>query len=302
MNRLAIERVAHEGIGCGRVADPTVRESVVEQIKFIHRLMSVAVLVDARAVRDLAIGVRTVGELVDGPEPKMPWPTVWADFAMSSDDRDAGAVLACQQSENEIRAYVIAAPHGHAPFLAGMTSWNDQVPLRCCKQADDPVLVCTPISEDQAHNNWVANIAVSQVAGFLYVLRLLQCRNAGTEPAPSLLQPVVPVRLGRRYGPAAGGYRMHTITIRVGQARKISLAAVAQQERDLPLHMVRGHFKHYPDDSPLLGKYAGWWWWAPHLRGSLRNGVVEKKYRIAPPLAGGCIEINTPSSVEVIHA
>jgi hypothetical protein len=57
--------------------------------------------------------------------------------------------------------------------------------------------------------------------------------------------------------------------------------------RDLPLHLVRGHFKHYSDEAPLFGKYTGWWWWTPQLRGSVHHGIVDKNYRIAAdPLIG----------------
>jgi hypothetical protein len=48
----------------------------------------------------------------------------------------------------------------------------------------------------------------------------------------------------------------------------------------VPLHMVRGHFKTYTEDNPLLGKHVGTYWWSHHARGDLESGVVVSDYRV----------------------
>ena len=46
------------------------------------------------------------------------------------------------------------------------------------------------------------------------------------------------------------------------------------------LHMVRGHFATYTEDAPLLGKFVGTVWRAPHWRGDKDEGVVTKDYQL----------------------
>ncbi len=46
------------------------------------------------------------------------------------------------------------------------------------------------------------------------------------------------------------------------------------------LHIVRGHFKTYTDEAPLLGKHTGTWWWDQQLRGDEEYGMVAKDYDV----------------------
>lgn len=46
------------------------------------------------------------------------------------------------------------------------------------------------------------------------------------------------------------------------------------------LHICRGHFATYTEDSPLFGKYVGQFWKAAHVRGSIEAGAVVKDYNV----------------------
>jgi len=46
------------------------------------------------------------------------------------------------------------------------------------------------------------------------------------------------------------------------------------------LHLCRGHFKTYTEDAPLLGRFTGRYWWQPHARGNVSEGVVAKDYKV----------------------
>lgn len=46
------------------------------------------------------------------------------------------------------------------------------------------------------------------------------------------------------------------------------------------LHICRGHFAHYGPEAPLFGKYTGAFWHPMHMRGSAKNGIVVKDYRV----------------------
>lgn len=50
-----------------------------------------------------------------------------------------------------------------------------------------------------------------------------------------------------------------------------------------PLHIVRGHFKTYTAEKPLLGHAVGTFWWADSARGKAEHGKVTKEYEVAAP-------------------
>lgn len=46
------------------------------------------------------------------------------------------------------------------------------------------------------------------------------------------------------------------------------------------MHICRGHFATYSEDSPLFGKYVGTFWRPDHTRGSKEAGEVHKRYQV----------------------
>lgn len=50
---------------------------------------------------------------------------------------------------------------------------------------------------------------------------------------------------------------------------------------EMAYHLVRGHFKTYTAERPLLGKATGTYWWAPQARGNKDNGEVVKDYEVS---------------------
>lgn len=50
--------------------------------------------------------------------------------------------------------------------------------------------------------------------------------------------------------------------------------------QDMARHYVRGHFKTYTADAPLLGKAVGTYWWGWQARGSKKNGIVVSDYEV----------------------
>jgi len=52
--------------------------------------------------------------------------------------------------------------------------------------------------------------------------------------------------------------------------------------RHTSLHIVRGHFKHYTPEKPLLGKHVGTYWWPDNTRGDSAVGEVKKSYKVEP--------------------
>ncbi|HNB51654.1 MAG TPA: hypothetical protein PK530_06910, partial [Anaerolineales bacterium] len=49
------------------------------------------------------------------------------------------------------------------------------------------------------------------------------------------------------------------------------------------LHICRGHFKDYSKGKGLFGQHQGLYWWESHVRGSEKEGKIEKSYAVHPP-------------------
>lgn len=49
---------------------------------------------------------------------------------------------------------------------------------------------------------------------------------------------------------------------------------------EISLHSVRGHFKTYTKEAPLLGRYVGRFWCPSYIRGSEEYGQVIKDYEV----------------------
>ena len=45
-------------------------------------------------------------------------------------------------------------------------------------------------------------------------------------------------------------------------------------------HICRGHFKHFTNEKPLLGKHTGAYWWGMQVKGSKDVGIINKDYNI----------------------
>lgn len=71
-------------------------------------------------------------------------------------------------------------------------------------------------------------------------------------------------------------------TLEIDPMRKIleSKGGASHNGIKKALHICRGHFKTFSEEKPLLGKAAGTFWWADHMRGSIQNGLIDKDYEV----------------------
>ena len=115
-------------------------------------------------------------------------------------------------------------------------------------------------------------------AGVLFAMGLLNCKGVEQEavdPPPALSKK----RVRHGHLPLV---RYHTLRIRVpGTKRYVDLNAIrTMRENPVPfgLHYVRGHFKTYTAERPLLGRAVGTFYWPPCLKGKASAGVIGKTY------------------------
>lgn len=104
-------------------------------------------------------------------------------------------------------------------------------------------------------------------------LNLINCKNVTTEEAGN-----IPVR---RSG-AQKRRKEPQITYRTIKLPGQPCGGEATDENigTMPLHKVRGHFKTFTAEAPLLGKLTGTYWWGWQVRGKKKNGEVISDYLV----------------------
>jgi len=111
-------------------------------------------------------------------------------------------------------------------------------------------------------------------AGFM-ALNLMNCRNVTTrERGPAF------TRSGREKRQGVPGVRFHTIQLPGMSARYVHGRRMSREDaRTMAAHRVRGHFKTYTAEAPLLGKHVGTYWWGWNVRGNPSHGEVVSDYK-----------------------
>lgn len=76
-------------------------------------------------------------------------------------------------------------------------------------------------------------------------------------------------------------YSYHVLKVRPFGARRADGAReLIEDGRLLPIHWVRGHFKTYTAERPLMGRFTGRYWFQPHLAGRDKVRFVDKDYKV----------------------
>lgn len=112
--------------------------------------------------------------------------------------------------------------------------------------------------------------ATGMVLPAMWAIGLMNCKNVSLEERSTEKA----TRKQRRRRP---GISYHTIILpgqqHQGTGRGDGAARIAQ-------HQVRGHFKTFTAERPLMGKLVGTYWWGWQLRGSRENGMVISDYKV----------------------
>lgn len=113
----------------------------------------------------------------------------------------------------------------------------------------------------------------------LMVFKILNCKNV-------YLDKVDPPEALNRKRVKKGKlplFRYHVLKVTPGIINKTTNHTATDKAFDSqPVHLCRGHFKHYAEDKPLFGIPGnhGRFWFQPHARGNKQNGIVAKDYEL----------------------
>lgn len=105
-------------------------------------------------------------------------------------------------------------------------------------------------------------------------LNLLNCRNVATvSRGPAF------TRSGREKRQGKPGVRYHSIQL-PGMSRQSQRGRrTRSDEAVMAMHRVRGHFKTYTAEAPLMGRHVGTYWWGWQVRGSKDRGEIVADYQ-----------------------
>lgn len=113
----------------------------------------------------------------------------------------------------------------------------------------------------------------------LIAVGLMNCKNVSTEETD---------KGGPRRKKSRGKKfpRMTYRTINIPGYRGARTSSPSSDEDpSVAIHRVRGHFKTFTAEKPLMGRHVGTYWWGWQVRGSAKNGAVVSDYKVTKTAA-----------------
>lgn len=123
-------------------------------------------------------------------------------------------------------------------------------------------------------------LSVSLKGGFVHSIMcvvLLNCKNVSAD----LVEADMRLQAARRKRGKLPIFSYRTITIQLGkEGRRMNISKLEPLEHNR-IHLCRGHFKHYTEERPLMGRHIGLFWWVPQVRGQNKDGIIVKDYLVS---------------------
>lgn len=134
------------------------------------------------------------------------------------------------------------------------------------------------IGESEEKSSFAAFLGMLTYPAF-FAISLMHCKNVETVeyvPSPKE-QKVARKKTGREL------VSFHTLVVDARPTRRYLPSNEPRPVGDRAkagLHIVRGHFKTFTKEAPLLGRAVGTFWWGQHLRGDEAEGLIAKDYDV----------------------
>ena len=132
-----------------------------------------------------------------------------------------------------------------------------------------------PDANSQSVSSQKQSWALASVLPAMYSVGLLNCKNVSVERIERLSRVT---KKQRRARPPKLDY--HTIILPNASIGGGSGDRLPGSGDVLPRHKVRGHFKRFTAEAPLMGKHVGTYWWGWQVRGNKKNGITVTDYKI----------------------
>lgn len=108
-------------------------------------------------------------------------------------------------------------------------------------------------------------------------LGLINCKNVTTQESGSIAIRRTPKQKRQKQPPFK--VRYNTIVLPGGGSTAEGELG-DRRHRTNSLHSVRGHFKTFTAEKPLLGQHIGTYWWGWQVRGNAEKGMVVSDYSL----------------------
>lgn len=116
-------------------------------------------------------------------------------------------------------------------------------------------------------------VPIGMVMPAMWAIGLMNCRNIRLDEKTT-------EKTSRKQRRPRPGISYHTIVLPNHSPSGGAPTGNRNGESVVAQHQVRGHFKTFTDEAPLLGKHTGTYWWGWQVRGSKKNGVVVSDYKV----------------------
>jgi len=289
MSQMLIERIAYHGFNlniaaCGgkepRLVHAAIRDALSKTTSF--NLSPVE-----RMLNNKALGEKEVAEL---PIPRLPYTKTWFEWADSlgglSESGVKGGVLGLEDTRGtstKMTWYLFVSSNITKPALVHVVGWD-------IEREDFTFGDLLKKTRQTSHGRGEEydTLVATNMLVVVYALAMLGCKNVGTEDVEHDRRSVK--EMNYRFGGKRNRITYKVLTVKVPRRGTVRLSDLTSESRMLPLHSVRGHFKEYTPDAPLLGRHIGRYWWHPHVRGTEEYGTVVKDYavKVAKEVATVC--------------
>lgn len=192
-------------------------------------------------------------------------------------DRSAAITEASEQSDGTVRVdtYAFSWPAGPTPLYFPQ---HESIVLDhhgLLRAESKVVLVDSPYAEkfqELEHDLTYESACITKMA-----ISFMHCKSA------SIDWHEVPPKVAKkreRTGPTVTKYAV------INLPKGMNTRTTTRSQREDTVgdhatpHWVRGHFKTYTSDAPLLGRHIGSWWWQPSVRGA--GEAPRKIYDVSP--------------------
>ncbi|OZE92814.1 hypothetical protein CH299_28245 [Rhodococcus sp. 14-2686-1-2] len=116
-------------------------------------------------------------------------------------------------------------------------------------------------------------VAMNLMRATMTAVGLMNCKNVTVER-----QAPVGSRSSNKNVRKTAKLDFHTIHLPGSTSAGLSLGNSSYGP--ISQHRVRGHFKTFTAEAPLMGKHVGTYWWGWQIRGKAADGIVVGDYRL----------------------
>lgn len=200
-------------------------------------------------------------------ETKLPYPLCYFEIPR------CGVILIKEHNDDifAFQPFLFFKSHGYVMLDPSLCFAIDKKTGFVCSYSENET--CRRDFKEIIHDKKYGAMILSLVSFVIRGITLLSCKNVSIEQH----NPPAKLNKARQKRGKQPLFTYHTLVLKPVGKKQESIPKHLWNNR---IHLQRGHFKTYTQESPLFGSITGRFWWQPHVRGQNREGVVMKDYKV----------------------